>query len=121
MVREGGITAFVPLGRTPWGYVELASQRHPPEVFWTALPSRLSPKGRSPGTGQNAGQYLEQAGHDQQKGSATGSAKHFAGVVMRRRFSGFGPNAVGRRRAGLSGGWSCDLVVVRRVAGTAMG
>jgi hypothetical protein len=29
--------------------------RHPPKVVWTSLPSRLSPKCRSPGTGQMPG------------------------------------------------------------------
>jgi hypothetical protein len=52
-----------------------ACNRHPPKVVWTSLPSRLSSKCRSPGTGQNARHYLEQDVRDQQKVSATGSAQ----------------------------------------------
>jgi hypothetical protein len=54
-----------PYGRTPWGYVGLVQSEAPPEVAWTSLPSRLSPKCRSPDTGQNARHHLEQAVLDQ--------------------------------------------------------
>jgi hypothetical protein len=54
-----------PYGRTPWGYVGLVQVRGTPEVAWTSLPSRLSPKCRSPDTGQNARHHLEQAVLDQ--------------------------------------------------------
>jgi transposase len=38
--------------------------------------------------------------------------KHFAGIVMRRRFQRLGPNAGGGAERGLGGCWSGDLVVV---------
>jgi hypothetical protein len=78
----------VPLGGTSG----LRISGNPPEVFWTSLPSRISSKCRSPGTGQNARHYLEQAVRDQQKGSGTGSRE-----TLRRRcdfstFQRLGPN-----------------------------
>jgi hypothetical protein len=49
--------------------------------------------------------------------------KHISGVVVGReaRFQRVGPTAGGGAERGLGGCWSCDVVVVRLVDGTALG
>jgi hypothetical protein len=95
----------------PWGYVVIAQIRGvPPKVVWTLLaePSltEMSWLRTCHARPRTSGEFGNRP------------CKHFAGVVMRRRFQLLGPNAGGGVERGLSGCWSCDLVVVRRVAGT---
>jgi hypothetical protein len=100
--------------RTPWGYVGLASQRHPPEVVWTSLRAVshrnvVAPvPDKMPGTTSNKPSAISR--RVRQQAPRVGWA--FSAARTERGW---------RRRASLSGCWSCDLAVVRRVAGTATG
>src|SRR5215211_6677409 len=97
-----------------------AGQRHPRKVVRTSLPSRVSPKCCSPHltmprTTSNEPSLISR-GVRQQALQNT-----FASRVMCGRFQRLGANAGGGSERGSGRCLSCEVVVVRRVAGTAAG
>jgi hypothetical protein len=63
--KEASPPLYTPMDVPLGGTSGLCRSEAPPEVAWTSLPGRLSPKCRSPDTGQNARHHLEQAVLDQ--------------------------------------------------------
>jgi hypothetical protein len=86
-----------PLRVYPLGTSCLRRSETSPKVVRTSLPSRLSPKCRSPHL--IASHHLEEAVLDQQKSSATGPAKNFARRCDGWTFSAARPERGRGRRA----------------------
>jgi hypothetical protein len=90
-----------------------------PKVDRTSLPSRLSPKCRSPHL--IAGHQLEEPSLISRRVRQQVLRNSSPGVVMCGPFQRLGPNAGGGAERGSGRCLSCEVVVVRRVAGTAAG
>jgi hypothetical protein len=93
-----------------------AGQRHPPEVWG---PPCRAVSHRNVVARTSLPVTPRRAALDQQKSSATGPAKHFARRCDGWTFQRLGLNAGGGAERGSGRRLSCEVVVVRRVAGTA--
>jgi hypothetical protein len=107
--------------RTPWGTSSFASQRHPRK--FSGPPCRAVCHRNVVARYRTKCQALPRTSRPR---SVEGFSNRLRETLRQRCDASIDVAAARaergrRRRAGLSGCWSCDLVVVRRVAGTATG